>query len=208
MATLRSGIFGTYYGSTKGTSESLTTSEMRMNADYIYSSLKSSGWSINSIAAILGNIQAESTINPGRWEGDAVYEGAGFGLVQWTPHSKYIDWCSSEGIDDYTEMDANLLRILYEVDNKIQWIPTSTYNFSFELFTISDLPVSELSKAFLLNYERPKDQSVSVQNYRASLSEAWYEYLTGTQPDDPVIKPKKKKGYKFILFKKTRRIYG
>ena len=101
MATLRTGAFGFYYGSTFNTSVSLTDSEMSVNAKYIYFSLSSKGWTINSISAILGNMQAESSINPGRWQSDDVGNySLGYGLVQWTPVTKQTDWGSGQGLSD------------------------------------------------------------------------------------------------------------
>lgn len=212
-AILRSGIFGDYYGNTFDTSNGLTQSQMEVNALYIYSYLKHEGWSDNAIAGLLGNMQAESSINPGRWQSDRVggdSSGHGYGLVQWTPYTKYTDWCSSEGRSDPSEIDNNLARITYEVKNDIQWIGTGIYRYmSFEEFATSKLSVSELAVAFLLCYERPADQSTSVQLYRSSLAKAWYTYLTGQEPSNPSESDKKKKGYNFILFNRKRRgIYG
>ncbi len=211
-AILRSGIFGDYYGNTYDTSNALSQSQMEVNALYIYSYLKHEGWSDNAIAALLGNMQAESSINPGRWQSDRVggdSSGHGYGCVQWTPYTKYTSWCESEGRLDPSEMDNNLARITYEVKNNIQWIGTGMYSYmSFEEFTTSELSVSELAVAFLLCYERPADQSSSVQLYRSSLAKAWYTYLTGLTPSDPSDKKKKKK-FNFILFNKRKRgIYG
>lgn len=209
-AILRRGIFGDYYGNTFDTSIALTKSQMEVNALYIYSFLKHEGWSENSIAAMLGNMQAESSINPGRWQGNNVGGGPAYGLVQWDPFTKYTEWATSNGYSDPSEMDSNLARILYEVKNKIQWYATNRFNFSFEEFATSDLSVSELAKAFLLCYERPADQSESVQNYRASLAESWYTYLTGQDPSNPDSSSKNKKNkFNFILFNRKRRsIYG
>ena len=214
-AILRNGIFGNYYGNAYDTSNSLTQSQMEVNATYIYSYLKHEGWTDNAIAAILGNMQAESSINPGRWQSDRVggdSSGHGYSLCQWTPYTKYTDWCSSEGRSDPSEMDNALARILYEVEQNIQWYGTGNYaGMSFEEFSKSSESVRFLSIGFLLCYERPADQSESVQNYRASLSEAWYEYLTGLSPTPPSGdgSNKNKKRFKFILFGKRRRgIYG
>lgn len=153
-------------------------------------------------------MEAESSINPGRWQSDRVGEdssGHGYGLVQWTPYTKYTDWCSSSGFGDPSEMDSNLARIMYEVKNNIQWIGTgSYYGMSFEDFSKSNESVDYLAVGFLLCYERPADQSESVQNYRSSLANAWYEYLGGT-PVNPGGKTRKKKKYNFILFNKRRR---
>lgn len=210
MATLRTGSFGNYYGSTGGESSPLNNTEMETNVRYIYSYLSNSGWTVNAISGLLGNLQAESTINPGRWQSDNVGNiSAGYGLVQWTPSTKYTDWCNSEGISDASEMDSNLKRILYELENNIQWIATSSYNMSFKEFSKSTLSVSELSKAFLLCYERPADQSESVQNYRAELGESWYKFLEGVEPEQPETPSgtgsKRKRRYNFILFNANRR---
>lgn len=204
MATLRSGKFGEYYGSLQNASEPLTTEEMKVNAHYIYSYLSASGWSLNAIAGMLGNIQAESTINPGRWQSDDVGNTSlGYGMVQWTPSTKYTEWCSQQGLSDPSAMDSNLSRILYEVENSLQWISTSGYNYSFKTFSTSTASVSELAKAFLLCYERPADQSESVQEYRSSLASSWYEYLSGVTPNNPTRK-KKRSNY-FLLFNQRKR---
>lgn len=211
---LRTGIFGDYYGNTYDTSNVLSQSQMEVNALYIYSYLKHEGWTDNSIAALLGNMQAESSINPGRWQSDRVggdSEGHGYSLVQWTPYTKYIDWCSSEGLGDPSEMDSALARIMYEVKNNIQWIGTGNYiGMSFEDFSKSNESITYLATAFLLCYERPLDQSEVVQAYRGSLATSWYIYLTGRTPSDPGgTTSNKKKKFNFILFNKRRRgIYG
>lgn len=204
--TLRDGIYGQYYGNDFASSNSLLVPQMEMNATYIYSALASKGWTVNAVAGMLGNMQAESSINPGRWQSDSVnwLEG-GYGLVQWTPTTKYTNWVRENGYADPSEMDANLYRILWEVENNQQWIARSDYSMSFKEFSTSNLTVSELAKAFLLCYERPADQSESVQNYRVSLAEAWYEYLTGVTPIQPSSKTTRKKGYNWVLFNPRRR---
>lgn len=213
-AILRQGIFGKYYGNTYDTSNPLTQSQMEVNATYIYSYLKHEGWSINAIAALLGNMQAESSINSGRWQSDRVggdETAHGYSLCQWTPYTKYTNWAISEGYSDPSEIDSALARIIYEVENNIQWYGTGNYSgMSFEEFATSSESVDFLAVGFLLCYERPADQSESVQNYRSSLARAWYTYLTGVGPSDPSEpKTKKKSKYKFVLFNKRRKsIYG
>lgn len=209
MANLRTGLFGSYYGSFYNESEHLTSKEMEVNARYLYSSLSAQGWTINAIAGILGNMQAESSINPGRWQSDSVgWSSGGYGLVQWTPTTKYIDWCSSEGYSDPSEMDCNIARILYEVENKIQWYATTSYNMTFKEFTQSTTDCGTLAKAFLLNYERPADQSESVQNYRSSLANSWYTFLTGVEPEQPENNgtgTNKKRKYNFLILNSNQR---
>ena len=208
MSNLRTGTYGNYYGSYIGESVALTSSQMSLNARYIYSYLIDKGWSLNAICGMLGNLQAESSMNPGRWQSNDVGNTSlGYGLVQWTPSTKYTEWANAQGFTDYSEMDSNLARIIYEVENNLQWISTYAYDLSFAEFTTSELPVSLLAKAFLLNYERPADQSESVQEYRATLSLAWYQELTGTtptEPSNPIAKNRHKK-FNFVLFNRRRK---
>ena len=207
MATLKSGTYGSYYGSSFNESESLNSEEQKINALYIYSFLLNKGWNKESISAMLGNMQAESSINPGRWQSDDVGNTSnGYGLVQWTPATKYINWCTELNISPEL-MDNNLSRIVYEVENNLQWIATEDFNFSFKEFSTNakGLNVIQLAKAFLLNYERPANQSDSVQVYRGELALIWYEFLTGKTPSNPIEPKTKKQKYKFLLFNSNNR---
>lgn len=222
MANSRQGAYGYYYGSFFGESEYLTLSEMQTNAIYIYKCLSSLGWSLNAISGLLGNMQAESTINPGCWQSHNVgnYSG-GYGLVQWTPATKYINWCSEyPGLLLAPEdMDSNLLRIAYEVENNIQWIATENYDYSFFTFCSSlDTPYN-LACAFAWNYERSYtvlygtyDEQEALRQKRGGYANYWYEYLGGQdppdpdEPDDPVIPSTlKRKKYNFLLFTANKR---
>lgn len=126
---LRTGRYGQYYGNTYNSSNTLTRSQMELNATYIWNYLGNQGWTMNAVAGMLGNMQSESAINPGRWQSDIVMPSdptyAGYGLVQWTPYTKYTNWIVNQGFSDPSEMDANIFRILYEVANNLQWIATS-----------------------------------------------------------------------------------
>lgn len=60
-------------------------------------------------------------------------------------------------------MDNNLSRILYEIQNNLQWIATSQYNYSFSDFTQSTDSPYNLALAFLANYERPADPNQPIR---------------------------------------------
>lgn len=196
MANLRVGKYtGEYYGSYLDESEHLTNDEMKKNAVYIYQILKYIyKWSDNAIAGILGNIQSESSINPGRWQSDDIGNSSGgYGLVQWTPASKYFEWCEAENRADASEMDNNIERIIYEVENNVQYYSTPEYPESFADFTQSIAPPYYLACAFAWNYERSyvvlygtEEEKEALRKLRGGNAEYWYEYLTGLNPSEPV----------------------
>jgi hypothetical protein len=154
----------------------LSIEEMTVNAQYILNYLLAKGWSKNAICGMLGNMQTESTINPAIWQNlDEGNTNLGFGLVQWTPASKYINWANSNSLP-YQEMDSNLSRILWEVQNNQQWIKTTDYPLTFQEFTVSNETPSYLAQTFLRNYERPANQN---QPNRSTQAEYWFTTLTG-----------------------------
>jgi hypothetical protein len=57
-------LYGNYYGNTFDSSEPLGSDEMDLNAEYICRYLLAEGWTLNAICGMLGNMQAESSINP------------------------------------------------------------------------------------------------------------------------------------------------
>lgn len=160
----------------------LNQSQMENNAAIIWEYLGSYGWTAESVAAILGNMQKESTINPGIWQSLIVGNG-GYGLVQWTPYTKYANWAGNQWENNgYLELQ----RILYEVPltgSQAQWISTSAYNLSFAEFTQSTASVSWLTSAFMHNYERP--ESYSTEAERQGYAAYWYQFIQ----DEPVPPP-------------------
>lgn len=166
-------------------SAALSLLEMQNNAKILRTVLMTNGgWSLNAVCGALGNIEAESTINPGRWENDIVNNySAGFGLTQWTPSTKLHNWITARyGNDDFTNGDYQVARIMEEFTppGLDQYYPTSAYPDTMTEFKYSDKTPEYLAKAFLLNYERPIDTSTAVQNYRATRARYWYNYLSST----------------------------
>lgn len=191
----RAGEYGNYWGNTYDSSNTLNEEQQQENALYIWTALEKAGWTLNAVAGMLGNMQSESAINPGRWQSDRVGgdpTGHGYGLVQWTPYTKYTDWIVTQGFSDPSEMDANIFRILYEVANNLQWIATQDYNYSFTVYTQSYDDPYNLAMAFLANYERPL---VPVQPIRGIQAQAWYEFL----------RTAKLRGFPWILYTKKLR---
>lgn len=196
----------------------LSLNQMKPNARYIYQELSKKGWTLNAIAGFLGNVQTESNINPGIWQSlKANNTSLGFGLVQWTPATKLIEWANANGYD-YKDIDTQLKRIQYEMDNGIQYYSTPNYPESFYEFTRSTKTPEYLAYAFLNNYERPANRN---QPNRKSQARYWYDYLIDFSTDDsggsgigivkPIrpVKPKdKRKKFKFHLYRERRKEHG
>lgn len=153
----------------------LTKSQMKVNAQYILNYLRSRGWTKNAVCGMLGNMETESTINPGIWQSlKSGNTSGGFGLVQWTPATKYINWANSNGLT-VANMDSELKRIIYEVEHGEQFYATSTYNMTFKQFTQSTQSAYYLACAFLHNYERPANSNQDAT--RGNQATYWYNNL-------------------------------
>ena len=142
-------------------------------------------WTEEGLAALCGNMQSESAINPNRWEGDTVNYERGFGLVQWTPATKYIDWAGSDWNSNWNKQ---IKRIQYEAENGLQWFenpdaPAVGYPLSPPM-TLNELLHSKenpglLAWYFILYYEHPADVN---QPSRAEQAATWYTFITGHPP--------------------------
>src|SRR5690625_3191302 len=141
----------------------LTESQSLANAqkvvDHFYGN---SDWSREAICALVGNMRHESSINPDMYEyGYDWSADRGYGLVQWTPRSKYWDWAVANNKPPRAG-NSQLDRIDYEVANNIQWIPRSDYgNMTFAQFRTNsgNWTIDYLTEAFTWGYERPNEQA-------------------------------------------------
>lgn len=165
----------------------LSRSEMENNATLFYGIFNQYGATLNAISAMLGNMQSESGINPGIWESLNPYAG-GYGLVQWTPYTKYSEWAGS-GWQDNGPKECQ--RIIYEAENGLQWFenpsaPIVNPPMSFAQFLKSTESVDTLANYFLWFYEHP---AVTIQPQRATQAREWYQFLSGVEPPDPPDPP-------------------
>lgn len=142
----------------------LTESQSMENAQMIVNDLYVEGkdWTKESLSAMIGNMRHESSVNPNMYEyGYAWEDDRGYGLVQWTPRSKYWDWAVSAGLDP-EKPESQLARIDYETKNNIQWIPRSDYeSMTFTQFRTNSgtWSVDYLTEAFTWGYERPLESA-------------------------------------------------
>lgn len=174
----------------------LNSSQMQNNAEILWPAMQAFGWSDWAIAAILGNMQTESSLNPGIWQ--SLREGwldGGYGLVQWTPATKLFSWMDENGYtrDDY---EGQLARIKWERDNGEQYYSTSAYPISFNEFLHYEPTDGEtdeeackyLAAAWVKNYERPKNQN---QPQRGVQAWRWFQIFHNGNPNPPEPEPPK-----------------
>lgn len=158
----------------------LTEEESKKNWLAFWQFFKSKGWTANAVSGILGNSYYESTVNPNRWEGDVPFaepvSSRGYGLVQWTPWTKIIDWLKEKGYyPDVSKFgQGECERIQLEMENNQQWIATATYPESFREFSVSTKDPYTLAIEFLANYERPADPN---QPQRGDKAREIYDYI-------------------------------
>lgn len=142
---------------------------------------RAKGWTKNAVCGMLGNMQSESTISPGRWQdGDAGNMNLGVGLTQWTKATKLYDWAAKNNLYPL-DMDTQLKRILFEVTttdpNEIQYTPKSPqYPLTFQQFTKSTQTPYDLACAFLHCYEKPKNSQQDAT--RGAQATEWFNALS------------------------------
>lgn len=140
----------------------LTEEQSMNNAQLVANHFKGTDWTPEAISALCGNMRHESSINPNIWEfGYGHSLDRGYGLVQWTPASKYINWAEAEGLS-WELGTSQLSRIDYEVEQNIQWIPISRFDgMTFAEFrgNSGGWTVDYLTEAFTWCYERPNAEA-------------------------------------------------
>lgn len=167
------------------------------NEQKIWNFLKSKGLNDYSCAGLMGNLSAESNLNSKNMENayerkfgytDESYtqavdngtitkeefanHGFGYGLAQWTWHTRrraLYEYAKShnKSIGDLTMQ----LEFLYkELSTSYKSVLSTLKNAT---------SILEASNVVLFKFENPADQSVSVQNYRASLGQKFYDKYAG-----------------------------
>ena len=166
----------------------LSLTDQISNAQNVVDYLTALGWHAGAIIGTVVNMSNESTVNPQIWQDLVEDTRNGYGLVQWTPATKLINWCESRGLD-YTDGDAQLQRIQYEAQNGYQWgeniylpdpaMPDLPHDppISFAQYTQLDDAVLA-TRYWLAYYERPGYSGMLSRYLSASYDVAsWCRYL-------------------------------
>lgn len=184
------------YASVCAVASTLTTAQMNANAEYIYNFLRNQGFTKQAACGVLGNMQAESMINPGIWErkDNTSY---GYGLVQWTPATKFLNRAVSKGtitaataaaVDTLannapkTLMDAELECLIWGCTSGGEFFaPASSmqhsgYSMTFAQYKASTLSASVLAVVFHDHFERSADNNTGLSK-RSTYATNWYNYF-------------------------------
>ena len=183
------------------------------------------GFTKEACSAIWGNIGHESVYNPWRWEGDRVLPYGsplipssrtnGYGLPQFTPSGKYLLSSHAQANADYAPNYSDRAGQPEDAVAQLDFLiwsctpgsgfpggpdyfinPNYNYPLTFAEFTASTLSPEYLAAAWLHNYERPGDQSASVERLRGATARYWYDLWGGIVPPVPTSGSK----YKFWLY--------
>lgn len=126
---------------------SLTQLQKDENANRIYTFFTRIGWQKESICAMLGNMDVECRMNP---RARSITRDT-YGLVQWHPASKYINWAIAEGLV-YELGTSQCKRIKYEEANELQWQDWAPVTFEEWARTLQE-PIETLTEYFMRYYE-------------------------------------------------------
>ena len=160
--------------------------EAQENVMKIVEVLAGLGFSVNAMAGIIGNIEAESGLNPWRWESDTVNLSGGYGLLQYTPATKYIGNGTAQGFTEYApnypvgsggQDDGTAQLKFLDATNTAEYFPTSAYPLTYSQFKESTQSPDYLAAAWLYNYERPLDPSATIAARQAN-AVYWYNFIT------------------------------
>lgn len=172
----------------------LNSDEQKVNASAIASLLVYQQWSIEAIAAVLGNWQSECTLNPNypQNSGYPAVRTGGMGLPQWTPWgTRYGAWLDTMGIesiasDENPAANIETQMLFHEYSctfgqgpGKADWYSNHGYSYGWSEFKQSKDAPSELAKAYYWQYER---SGAGDPGSRPEQADYWYEYLTGNPP--------------------------
>ncbi len=160
--------------------------------------LRITGGNKYGAAGLMGNLKAESNINSQNLQGsyekkfgtndsaytrgvdsgsynNFVHDSAGYGLAQWTYHSR------KQGLLDYARrtgqsIGSTRMQLQY-LEQELKNSYPKTYNALRNARS-----VQEASDAFMLQYERPANQSSSARNKRASYGTEYLNSYSGVGP--------------------------
>ena len=160
------------------------------NAEKIWNFLKAKGLSNCGVAAVMGNLNAESGLSPTNLQNsyesklgsdseytakvdngsytNFVHDSAGYGLAQWT------FWSRKQNLLNFAKAQGKSIGDL-EMQLDFLWKELSEgYKALVQTLKIAT-DILSASTAFLTQFERPANMGASAQNTRASYGQKYYD---------------------------------
>lgn len=175
---------------------------MAMNEKTIWDFLLAKTGNAYGTAAIMGNLMAESSLNPACATGknktvnyvsdadtgkiDFVHDSVAFGLVQWCYYTRkggFYAYVQSKGksVGDLTTQLEYLVKEMSQ-DYKSVWSVVTT---SKSIISISD--------TVMLKYEKPATTTETAKQKRANYAQKFYDQFAEKQQPEPTPQPSGKK---------------
>lgn len=160
----------------------------------IWQFFKGKGLNDFAVAGIMGNLYAESGLNPCNLQntyekklgysdtaytaavdseayGNFVHDSAGYGLAQWTY------WSRKEALLSYAR---SVQKSIGDLTMQLEFMWKELQGYKSVINTLNGATsILAASNAILLNYERPADQSSAVQTKRAGYGQTYYDKYAG-----------------------------
>ncbi len=174
------------------------------NAKTIWDFLKEKGLNDFAVAGLMGNLKAESALNPKNLQGsyekkldftdesytaavdngtydNFVRDKAGYGLAQWTY------WSRKENLLDFAKSKGASIGDL-SMQLEFLWKELQGYKSVMETLK-NATSILEASNAILKGYEKPANQGESVQKKRESYGQNYYDKYS-KKPEVEVVPSK------------------
>lgn len=127
------------------------------------------GLTPNQSAGFVGNLQAESGVDPGIQEGQPISGRGGYGIAQWTGSRRVA-------LETFAQQNGEQLDSLqFQLDYLWEQELMKGYKTSVLDPVKASSTIRQASDIVLHKFEAPLDQSVKVEEYRASLGQKVYD---------------------------------
>ena len=200
----------------------LNSDEMKVNAKFVWNYLGSRGWSLDAVCGMLGNFEAESTINPNRVENSQKdrwpnWGNYGFGVAQWTPwytkrkpdgswydaanyhgsnNPTYGYWAEQNGYTVAADGSGTIGNFEPQLDYLNANLGTSSGKTWVQNYKTTSAGPEQAAKDFYVYYEKSE---AGTWGTRPAKAIKWYEYLSGSTPQPPQPPTPTKRKTNFII---------
>ena len=148
------------------------------NQEIVWQFLTGAGFSKESTAGMMGNIEWESGFKTDKIEAGS---GIGFGLIQWShDRRELIEKKASKDNKDIHDIHFQLEYLLQELESGSYWnFPSSVYSFSFDMSYSEFKRTSDIDKAteaFCWCFEKPAEKTAKIDKRKEAAHKYYNEF--------------------------------